>query len=221
MSSVNLASLNDLRTTLIRRGIPPRYAQRVTAELHDHAADIAAQGERADDRLGDLSQLADEITHTFRQRTFAGRHPWLMFVLLPFPLAVLACVGTIMGYFGSVMLVAKLLELPPNLPEGRAAVLLRLVAVLLPTLSTAGVTYCVCRAARRAGLHWTRAALACLPVLLFAAMTLSVFRPDPSGQSDGLYMIGFFVPYVMGNVFRNLGWQQALQTLVPMLVIGW
>ncbi|MGD9856037.1 MAG: hypothetical protein AB7U20_13920 [Planctomycetaceae bacterium] len=221
MSSVSLPSLNDLRTTLIRRGIPPRYAQRVTAELTDHAEDLAERGDGADERLGDLSQLADEITHTFRRRTFAGRHPWLMFVVLPFPLAIFACIAVLMAYFGSIMLVAKSLGLPADVPTGPMAAILRIVAVILPTASCAGVTWFLCRSAQRAGYRWTRAVAACLPVLLFAAHTYSVFRPDPSGQSDGLYQIGFFIPFVMGNsLFAGFGWQQLLQTLVPLLVIG-
>ncbi len=222
MSSVNLQSLNELRSTLIRRGIPPRYAHRVTAELNDHAHDLATNGDNSGNGLGDLSHLADEITTTFRRRTFAGRHPWLMFVPLPFPLAIFACIGTLFAYFGSIMLLAKWFIDPSQIMEGTFASTFRIAALVLPAASCAGVAWFVCRCARRAGYRWKNALLACLPVFLFACHVTSEYQIASMGESKGKYMFGFFLPFLeLQNNRVTYGWQQLLQVLVPLFVIGW
>lgn len=77
--------LHSLRNELLRRGLPRHYVERVTGELADHAADMAAEAERTTfagpsapliARLGEPRQLADDISREFQRRTFLGRHPW-------------------------------------------------------------------------------------------------------------------------------------------------
>ena len=97
-------SPKSLMLKLASRGIPPTYAWRVTRELDDHAVDLA---ENANGKLGGADQLVEEIVTNYRNRTFAGRHPLLTFLLLPLPLAIVSYLLFIHVWVAGLLLFVK------------------------------------------------------------------------------------------------------------------
>src|SRR5262245_39866446 len=85
----------QLRQNLRQQNLPPAYIDRLIEELTDHALDTQAENKSMDAqfafaRLGNTDKIADAAGHEFRRRTFAGRHPWIMFVVSPILIAPLA-----------------------------------------------------------------------------------------------------------------------------------
>ena len=75
----------DLRTGLLREGIPLAYVERVIQELADHAEDIemesaaaalsvSERSARLEARLGSSEDLICHLAHAYRTHSFAGRH---------------------------------------------------------------------------------------------------------------------------------------------------
>ncbi len=216
MSSVKLQSLNELRGTLVRRGIPPRYVHRVTTELREHAEDLSKNGDSADTSLGELSILADEITHTYKSRTFAGRHPWLTFGLLSLPFIIVTY--TVWMF---VALAVPLVALAPLIEDSG------LLKALLVSISNVGImivpsmlcTWTICRVARRAGLSWRLTSLACLPVLLIALHLVTKISFAPTAEVHGTLQVGLTMP-LLGINSHDYGWSQLLQAAIPVLILA-
>ena len=84
---------------LRRHGLPLRYVARVRAELTDHfycafyecvssgLPDTVAT-ERAQDRLGSVDELFEEIVSRRESESFVHRHPFATFALMPVPIAI-------------------------------------------------------------------------------------------------------------------------------------
>src|SRR6185436_10840986 len=83
-----------LREALCRRGWPGAQAGRVVREVAEHWEDLETEGReegldaiaaarRADERLGDVDALVRQMAETFRRASYAGRHPFVCFLLLP------------------------------------------------------------------------------------------------------------------------------------------
>lgn len=72
-----------------RQGLPTAYVNRLIDELCDHAENILRENSGMDaeqiviDRLGSPEQLAEVARCEFHRRTFAGRHPIVIFVAGP------------------------------------------------------------------------------------------------------------------------------------------
>jgi hypothetical protein len=99
-----------LRDELHKRGLPRAYATRLIQELTEHLADIRQQEpsmksepKSAEDALGSPERIAAAAAHELGRRTFAGRHPFVTFVLSPLPLitllvAVIVLIGRAWGW---------------------------------------------------------------------------------------------------------------------------
>ncbi len=209
-------SRKQLALELVRRGVMPSYAWRVSGELADHAEDISAAGLETSARLGDVDRLANQIVAAYRQRTFAGRHPVLAFVVAPLPLMLLAYaaywfVGALV-IFGSM----KLTEF-----TSIAVLAVNAGAMFLPAMGAAGL---ICRSARRAGLSWRFTVFACLPVLVLAfGILFSTVRLD--SLAHGTFTIGISLPW-LGSALRipslvvPLG-NRFAQLALPICVMFW
>lgn len=84
----------QLRQELHRQQLPSEYVDRLVEELADHAADLSLDDQSTDSepnanaRLGTPEQLAAVAKIEYQRRTFAGRHPFLMFVAGPVPVVI-------------------------------------------------------------------------------------------------------------------------------------
>src|SRR5437762_6720774 len=93
-----------LRDDLRRQRLPPSYIDRLVEELSDHIADsqtedTSMEAQQALDCLGTTEQLAAAAGREFRRRSFAGRHPWLTFVIGPVALTPLLFVSLVTALF--------------------------------------------------------------------------------------------------------------------------
>jgi len=98
MRELNL--IEEVRTRLVRKGFSRRYAGRATEELWDHYCELIAEVERqgkmradakrdAAARLGDATELADEIFERLRATSWLGRNPSISFGMLALMLTIL------------------------------------------------------------------------------------------------------------------------------------
>lgn len=161
-------------------------------------------------QLGDPLTLAAGAAREYHRRTFSGRHPILMFLLAPLPLALVAWAGavssiaTLFGWLGP--------ESGGDVPDAwryGMPVVLVLWAVLPPTL----VALLVCRMSVRSGRtwRWVAASLACI------ALATAAFRSDlrwPSKPGNGQLMVGF-------GLNSQPSAEQCLQFAFPLLAATW
>jgi len=100
---------------LVRRGLPPDYAQRAAVELSDHHHDLVAElchagldevaaSTEAARRLGDSRTLVKKTVREYQRRFWCGRWPLLTFLLGPIVFAVLS--------FVAIVLLAYCISLP-------------------------------------------------------------------------------------------------------------
>ncbi|MDY3554036.1 hypothetical protein R5W24_003153 [Gemmata sp. JC717] len=77
--------LDHVTTTVLRRGLPAEYVARLAEELRDHVAELEEHepGATAEARLGAAEAVADTAVREYRAGRFAGRHPILVFLLVP------------------------------------------------------------------------------------------------------------------------------------------
>lgn len=105
----NLRYLESL-ASFLRQRFPERHVQRIVGELTDHLEDAGvARNEDAVRIFGHSDKVAEQFVSEFRARSFAGRHPWLCLLTVPFfgtLLTILVCVGAC---------VCVLIELLPTL----------------------------------------------------------------------------------------------------------
>jgi hypothetical protein len=91
----------QLRESLVARGLPEGQASRVAREICDHIMDLRDEAQRdgippeavqdfVDRRLGPLDPIADAVVSEYRGRSFCGRHPVLCFLVAPLPLVTVA-----------------------------------------------------------------------------------------------------------------------------------
>ncbi|HEY1603891.1 MAG TPA: hypothetical protein VGG64_30095 [Pirellulales bacterium] len=97
--------LDELHKQLTRRRLPPAYVARLVDELSDHVTDSledqmstdALQSRSVFDRLGAPHEVARRADNEFRQRSFCGRHPILMFVVLPLVVMAAATFASVLA----------------------------------------------------------------------------------------------------------------------------
>jgi|SRR5579863_4967093 len=81
-----------LRHELEERGLPGTYSARLLEELTEHLNDIQRENlsmealASAEEKLGTPESLAAAAQKEYLRRTFAGRHPFLTFVIGPIPI---------------------------------------------------------------------------------------------------------------------------------------
>lgn len=201
---MNAPSLSaQLRCELVRRRLPRFYVHRVMREFDDHSQDIVAEHQATPelDRLGDPRQLAKHFATEFRARHFAGRHPWLVFLLGPIPCTIALA---IVVYTASYWLLQMLGSLQPMESTNWRSQFLAITAchagLIVPLLT---VTFCFGRWALRSGSGarwlWTVCALECLlGALVHTQLKL------PTAPGNGSFSIGLSFPPAGNWLFAAL-----------------
>jgi hypothetical protein len=219
--------LSELRGSLARRGLPRAYIARFLAELEDHLQDISLEQEvimntdvtKATDvdapveRLGSREQLVEQAVANFQGASFAGRHPVLVFVLAPIPVAIVCWI--VFLFVAAFGLEGLGYVLGPGIQHRPASewpdALVRSVRAL-PLLSSfippAAVVLLWCRLARRSGRSWRWCLTSCLLIALAAGLHVMTVT-TPTATSKGAMYFGFGV---VGT------WKQAVQFGVPLLI---
>jgi hypothetical protein len=227
--------LEQLQRNLLRRGLPRDYVNRAVQELADHHADLveaapengaATTGDAAWQRLGNVDSISKELARKYHQRTFAGRHPVLTFVIAPFPAMLLFWVATFAVTWGTISVVgsAWLDEAETSAmrdmmqPENRIAVW-SAYAIHFATLVVPPVIGALwyCRLARRSGRGIRWAAAACALVTLLACLVFSDLRM-PVDEQHGTLVIGLNVTLLPWDWRLPSG--HYFQTLAPLAVLA-
>src|SRR5207244_8594532 len=139
--------LEALQHEFARRKLPPSYADRLLSELSDHFHDFTEdrmskdaldlQGTFA--QLGSPSDIGAQAAEQFRRQRFSGRHPFLVFAVLPIVSLPILFVALSIGILGILSLVIS-----ENVVDNEASWLLlgfRLVTcacIFLPRFGLAG-----------------------------------------------------------------------------------
>ncbi|MBI2823457.1 MAG: hypothetical protein HYX69_02060 [Planctomycetia bacterium] len=187
--------LNRVRNELRKARLPAAYAERLVEELSDHVTDLseeqmsmeARESPSVVERLGPPVEVAQAAAKQYRRRTFCGRHPIVMFVVLPILIMPLA-------WFALVMAIVGVRELSEFLDLGRlssqqftptlvgAVRLLCTAAVVAPAAIVAVV---LCRLASKASVRWHWPLLACAILGAIVGSTqIKVFMSPVEGQSQ-------------------------------------
>ncbi|MGE0538456.1 MAG: hypothetical protein AB7O68_26070 [Pirellulales bacterium] len=221
--------LSDFERELRRQRLPRSYRRRLSAELAEHFYDALAdaavgqsslqQGDHGMDaervqevcgQLGAPHALAAGAAREYRRRTFSGRHPILMFLVAPLPLAIVAWAAVIAGGAGLFAWLGP--KSGGDVPAGwlySMPVVLVMWAIVPPTL----VALLVCWLSARSGRSW-RWVIASLGLL---AMATAAFHSDlrwPTMPGNGQLMIGF-------GLNRHPSVAQCLRFSFPLLVAIW
>lgn len=194
--------LEQLRTELVSRKLPPRYVARFVLELSDHLNDSLEDPMSMDAfglhdavrPLGLPSEIAESAAAQYRQRSFSGRHPIVAFVAMPIVLLPLLWFGALMAWIGVGAGVAALglgdmkFEVHDS-PLARVATLLLLFGVVeLPILLS---TAFICRLASRAAVGWKWQMLACFVLAVVASMAVAdVVMPTPDSKGRAFFGLG-------------------------------
>lgn len=191
-----LSRSDQLRCELLKRRLPRYYVHRVMREIDDHSRDIAAESagnEATALRLGDPKLLAGRFATEFRSRHFAGRHPWLVFLLGPIPCTILAATLLYMAGFFALESLGSLR------PSGATSWLNQWLAIVVCygglIAPIVGATLWFGRWALRSGCgarwFWTATALECL----LAALVHTQLRL-PTAPGNGMFSVGLGFPPV-------------------------
>ncbi len=219
-----LLSRKNFMISLCKRGIPARYAWRVSKELNDHAEDLNEN--QSESSLGDPDELLDQIESTYKQRTFAGRHPLLVFLMAPLPVVIMIYILS----FILAVLVASLIFFLLNSAgfkiddSGLVSLTSFGCIVLFPNILS---SVFIIKWARRSGIRFKFAILSCLPVLLIALVFIaSVFI----SQTDSVIRFYFGLNLPLNRWFGPAlgppeqpwplpGFYQIMQFLISALII--
>ena len=166
-------------------------------------------------RLGSPRDVAATAAVAYRHGRFSGRHPVLMFVVLP-PFALLLS-------WAAVLTVCLLVASALGLGSGGANVdgpfsqwlagNMSAIAFTILIVPSAGATLLLCHLAARAGLSWKWIATACALVALVtgpAALKIAL----PTAAAKGALMFGF-------GVSAHPSLLQLTQFAVPLAIGAW
>jgi hypothetical protein len=214
----------QLRIELHQQGLPATYIDRLVEELADHAVDSQTENtsmdaQQACAKIGTTTELAAAARREFDQRTFAGRHPVLTFVLGPIAVVPLLFVSLMAGTTGILWIVATatewLIRDTQFWPSPETETLIE--SWLLPCydsycrfLPFALAALIFCRWGRHCQMpRWSL--LACTITALIAGLFVTKLVPSAADHS-GLWIMGF-------SVRPNL--RQLLQLLAPLVIAAW
>ncbi len=208
--------LDEVALALRRQGFSGAYIRRFTEELADHCEDLLQEHDRMDanllvERLGLPDDLAHRAAKGLRQRTYAGRHPLVMFVAAPLPTAALLLVGLCAAF---LLVLSVLPEGAANenyVPDWAELVMQGIVWTMRFAPFVAGAVL-FCHLARRAfcGLRWSF--VACALVALLALVFMVSFTLPTNGPGSGALTLGFGLPP------RPAQWIQVLPPIAVWLV---
>lgn len=226
--------MESLAAELIRRGLPPDYAQRAAAELAEHRRDLVeelvSQGgaanaaeAAADRRLGEPRELVRKLAREYRRRTLAGRWPIATFVVSPLLTAYASWVLAALAVSSGCACVSRLGAFVGVDGVSNAAVATaKLVAGWTLFNVVAPVTLAVgfARLARRAGLSWRWTLASVVQVALVAGL-LHWSADYRQGRA------GFLVPCYVGDTrsflqFLGSAWSPWLlvQIAIPLAALA-
>jgi hypothetical protein len=209
--------LDEVQKRLAKNDLPPLYIRRFMDELADHFQDVTEETMSTEanvlSRLGEPNQVADAAIHTYRQRTFFGRHPSAKFwVFAVSPVAAMLLAFVLL--FSSILALCRICGIsgikilagsidPTALAWGMSLLTTILPAALLT------ISYCWCAKRFGVGKRWMLVScvvLAVLAMLSFQRVALS----DMPGQSQ--LTLGLGLPP---------GLQQCVQFIVPLAIGFW
>lgn len=212
---------DQLRSDLRRQNLPPVYIERLIEELSDHSIDLQKENPSMDaqnafDCLGNTQRLADVAGHEFRSRTFAGRHPWLTFIIAPFAFVPLVFAALVIGPIGLLYASATFFEwaIGDSMPEftrQTEAWCMWGFEGYVRFVPFAVAAWLFCCWGQRNNMHrWALAA--CSIVALFAGIMVTSSTLSNDDHTGGTWTIGFaFHP--------NL--RQLIQLVVPLAIAAW
>jgi hypothetical protein len=216
----------ELRHKLREQDLPPAYINRLVEELSDHLIDSqtetsSMEAQNALCRLGSSDQIAAAATHEFRRRTFAGRHPWLTFVVAPFAFVPLLFVSLILALFAVAWILGTTVEWL-NVPESWLSPspathsriewwILTAYDFYVRFIPFVLAAWIFCRLGRGSGLRWWPV-IACSIVALTAGFLFTKCVPA-NGDKPGMWIIGLATHFHGGR--------QVIQLLVPLAIAVW
>jgi hypothetical protein len=188
--------LEDVSLALRRAGLSPAYIRRFTDELSDHFDDLSEESMSMDAntfsaRLGAPDDLASRAAAELRRRTYAGRHPLMMFVAAPLPTAVLLLVGLCLLFMAVLSVLPESAD--DQIPVWAEGALWAVVWSMRSVPFVAGGIL-FCQLAKRAACsaRWSFVACALLAVLA-GLFVVNVTMPT-AGPDSGMLMMGFAIP---------------------------
>ncbi len=222
-------SRKNFMINLCKRGIPARYAWRVSKELNDHAEDLDKN--QSESSLGDPNELLDQIELTYKQRTFAGRHPVLVFLMAPLPVVVIIYILTILLTYlglGIVYELAYYASYPIDESSDDIGLVFHSSLILFPTVLS---TMLIFRWARKSGIKLFYSVASCFPVFLMALLIVTKVLPSDAQHTAravfGLNLpLGRWLSSIYGPSFGPAdqpwpipGFNQIMQFTISALVI--
>jgi hypothetical protein len=215
----------ELRHKLCQQNLPPAYIDRLVEELTDHLRDTQTETSSMDaqtafTRLGSSDKIAAAATHEFRRRNFAGRHPWLVFVVAPVAFIPLLFVSLIAALFAGAWLIGTTVEwliLPDNFLWPSKTTQSRIEWWTLAAYDSfvrfvpfVVASWIFCRWGRRSNMRWWPL-VACTIVAITAGFLFTKSVPAV-GDKPGLWMIGLATRFEA---------RQFVQLLVPLAAAIW
>lgn len=205
-----------LRAELARHGLPRAYVDRIVEEMGDHRSELLKEPEmseeRAAEQLGNIEWLACQMADGYSRRTWAGRRPWLAFVVLPMPL-LMAAWATIVALTLVAAWVVETFGVQIAWSPGAAGLASSLGTTAIRFLPPAIVILWVLRAARASGASWRLPLVGLSLVALLAFLFHGSLHVSPdSGESSlqlGLTLSGGLLSGV-----------HVLQAVVPFAAAG-
>lgn len=214
--------LEGLRHELRQQQLPASYIDRLVEELGNHAADAqlentSMEAQQAFDRLGSTEQLAAVARREFKQRTLAGRHPVLIFLVGPIALVPLIWVLSVVGLSALLSLIGTAIEFVTGdvLKNSTTVDPIEYYIVrclnLLSLFTPFAIAACLyCHWGKRSGMRrWGMTS--CCIVAIIAGLLVTKVTPA-TADSPGLWILGL-------GLRPNLS--QLLQALVPLLLGMW
>ncbi len=195
------AWLEELRRHLARRKLPAAYAARLMDELSDHVTDFMEDQMSTDalesrglvERLGSPQEIARQAAREFTRHRFSGRHPVLMFAVLPVFVLVAGYVASLFGVMGLgrvMKLVSPAMSSDSFSPVAAGAMRLAcMAALLLPAVATAALFAWL---AARAGLQRKWPIVTGVIVGVLAGLSqMDIYVSPQSGKSSLSLGLGF------------------------------
>jgi hypothetical protein len=215
--------LDELRKEFVRRKLPPLYSQRLLADLSDHFNDFkedrmstdATDFESVVHQLGSPRDIGAAATAQYRRQRFSGRHPFLVFAVLPIVSLPVLFVSLLFGIGWLLYLIVPEETLAPNGVEpdwvpmvGQALIC---AFIVLPAI---GLSLMLCHSARKAALGWNWPLASCM---LLAVLSGTVFTKVEAKTADkpGLFLLGVGTPCPMRTE------SQIAQMIAPLAVGAW
>jgi len=195
------AWLDEMRRQLARRKLPAAYAARLLDELSDHVTDFLEDQMSTDaleprslvERLGSPQEVARQAAREFTRRHFSGRHPILMFAVLPVLVLAVGYVASVFGVVGIgrvIKLLSPAMSSDSFSPVGAALMRLTcMTALLLPAIATATLFAWL---AARAGVKRKWPIITGVVVGMLAGLSqMDIYVSPQSGKSSLTLGLGF------------------------------